>query len=317
MRPRAGEKGCNQRLSFAAEKPQPRLHCSQQFSTVALTTSSGAIAERYTYSAYGAPTVCNASGTDIGTSTKDNRITYTGREWDDELVLYHFRARLYDAGVGRFLGRDPVSYFQSNYTMFAFLAVMEKSISFFRNPGLYNAFSSKPLSSVDPHGLFETIAGELIFYAKFENEVYWIRRGGIHGQECKTGSQDPSWKFQIDGCTGVPSDFQGFSFYNACANHDRCYQTCGADKDECDNSMLIDMMLECEGIRDWEVRLRCRATAWFYFQGIHYLAHPSFKQRQKEACLWGPCPFNFCFRYDVIAKDEKPCPFCGGRIIKR
>jgi RHS repeat-associated protein len=110
MRPRAGEKSCNQRLSLAAEKPQPRLHCSQQFSTVALTTSTATIAERYAYSAYGAPTVCNASGTDIGASTKDNRITYTGREWDDELVLYHFRARLYDAGVGRFLGRDPCHF---------------------------------------------------------------------------------------------------------------------------------------------------------------------------------------------------------------
>jgi RHS repeat-associated protein len=110
MRPRAGEKSCNQRLSFAAEKPQPRLHCSQQYSPVALTTSTAAIAERYAYSAYGAPTVCNASGTDIGTSAKDNRITYTGREWDDELVLYHFRARLYDASVGRFLGRDPIGF---------------------------------------------------------------------------------------------------------------------------------------------------------------------------------------------------------------
>jgi RHS repeat-associated protein len=114
MRLRAGEKSCNQRLRLASEKPQPRLHCSQQYSTVALTTSSAAIAERYAYSAYGAPTVCDSSGTDIGTSTKDNRITYTGREWDDELVLYHFRARLYDAGVGRFLGRDPIGYFDGN-----------------------------------------------------------------------------------------------------------------------------------------------------------------------------------------------------------
>jgi RHS repeat-associated protein len=96
------EPSANERLFF---------HRSQQFSTVALTTSSATIAERYAYSAYGAPTVCNTSGTNIGASTKDNRITYTGREWDDELALYHFRARLYDAGVGRFLGRDSLAYF--------------------------------------------------------------------------------------------------------------------------------------------------------------------------------------------------------------
>jgi RHS repeat-associated protein len=124
MRLLAGEKGCNQRLSFAAKKPQPRLHCSQQFSTVALTTSTATIAERYAYSAYGAPTVCNASGTDIGSSAKDNRITYTGREWDDELVLYHFRARLYDASVGRFLGRDPIGYEGSQWNLNEFLTGM-------------------------------------------------------------------------------------------------------------------------------------------------------------------------------------------------
>jgi RHS repeat-associated protein len=135
MRLRAGEKSCNQRLIFAAEKPQPRLHCSQQFSTVALTTSSATIAERYAYSAYGAPTVCNASGTDIGSSTKDNRITYTGREWDDELVLYHFRARLYDAGVGRFLGRDPIWEFDRSYTSYLFV-------------------NSSPLCFIDPTGLY-------------------------------------------------------------------------------------------------------------------------------------------------------------------
>jgi RHS repeat-associated protein len=143
-RPRAGEKSCNQRLSFAAKKPQPRLHCSQQFSVVALTTSSATIAERYAYSAYGAPTVCNASGTDIGASTKDNRITYTGREWDDELLLYHFRARLYDARVGRFLGRDPIglSVAFSNYLFVG------------DNPGGY----------LDPLGLFEV------------RTRYWIER---------------------------------------------------------------------------------------------------------------------------------------------
>jgi RHS repeat-associated protein len=106
------EPSANERLFF---------HRSQQFSTVALTTSSGAIAERYVYSAYGAPTVCNTSGTDIGSSTKDNRITYTGREWDEELVLYHFRARLYDAGVGRFLGRDPLSFWGGHENAYVFL----------------------------------------------------------------------------------------------------------------------------------------------------------------------------------------------------
>ena len=33
--------------------------------------------------------------------------TYTGREWDEEIGLYYYRARYYDPGVGRFLQEDP------------------------------------------------------------------------------------------------------------------------------------------------------------------------------------------------------------------
>ncbi|KAA5535423.1 RHS repeat-associated core domain-containing protein, partial [Roseiconus nitratireducens] len=43
-------------------------------------------------------------------SDDDNRYTYTGREWDQELELYHFRARMYDPKAGRFIGRDPIGY---------------------------------------------------------------------------------------------------------------------------------------------------------------------------------------------------------------
>ena len=39
-----------------------------------------------------------------------NRYTYTGREWDETLGLYHFRARMYDSVSGKFLGRDPSGY---------------------------------------------------------------------------------------------------------------------------------------------------------------------------------------------------------------
>ncbi len=105
-RNRACEKSYKQRIFFATKKLKPHFHCSQQFSIVALTNGSGAITERYAFSAYGKPVFCNARGTDISASAEDNRILYTGREWDAELNLYHFRARLYDVGVGKFLGRD-------------------------------------------------------------------------------------------------------------------------------------------------------------------------------------------------------------------
>ncbi len=85
-------------------------HRNQQYSVVALTNSSAAIVERYAYSAYGVPTITNASGTLLPIGSVDNRYLYTGREWDQTLSLYHYRARMYDANLGRFASRDHIGY---------------------------------------------------------------------------------------------------------------------------------------------------------------------------------------------------------------
>ena len=85
-------------------------HRNQQYSITAMTTSTGAVAERYAYTAYGQPTICNASGSPIGNQQSQiaNRFTYTGREWDETLGLHHFRARWMSPIAGRFLERDPL-----------------------------------------------------------------------------------------------------------------------------------------------------------------------------------------------------------------
>jgi RHS repeat-associated protein len=84
--------------------------CNHQYSVTAITTSTGAIAERYANTAYGQPTILNASGLALTpqSSTLSNRDTYTGREWDATLGLYHFRAWWMSPSAGRFLGRDPI-----------------------------------------------------------------------------------------------------------------------------------------------------------------------------------------------------------------
>jgi RHS repeat-associated protein len=82
-------------------------HRNQQYSITALTDGSGSVIERYAYSACGQVTFANASGTVQATSASNNRYTYTGREWDQDLSLYHYRARMYDAVAGRFVSRDP------------------------------------------------------------------------------------------------------------------------------------------------------------------------------------------------------------------
>jgi RHS repeat-associated protein len=80
------------------------FHRNQQYSITALTDGTGGIVERYAYTAYGQPTFLDGSGTVLTSSAEDNRYTYTGREWDEVLGLYHYRARMYDATEGRFLG---------------------------------------------------------------------------------------------------------------------------------------------------------------------------------------------------------------------
>jgi len=89
---------------------QTYYHRNQQYSIVGLTNAAGTLVERYTYSAYGTLGIYAANGTVRSSSTYANRYTYTGREWDGELRLYHFRARWYDPATGGFVSRDPLGY---------------------------------------------------------------------------------------------------------------------------------------------------------------------------------------------------------------
>jgi RHS repeat-associated protein len=65
-----------------------------------LTSSTGAIANTYTYDSFG--NVTNSTG------TLRNPFSYTAREFDSETGLYYYRARYYDPASGRFLGEDPL-----------------------------------------------------------------------------------------------------------------------------------------------------------------------------------------------------------------
>ncbi len=42
--------------------------------------------------------------------TIHHRFAYTGRHWDDDAGLYHYRARWYDPALGRFLSEDPIGF---------------------------------------------------------------------------------------------------------------------------------------------------------------------------------------------------------------
>jgi RHS repeat-associated protein len=92
-------------------------HQNALWSVEAVTDHTSTPVERYTYDAYGAVTVSNGAGTLIppnpwGTphSAIGNPWLFTGRQFDQEVGLYYYRARYYGPGKGRFLQRDPQGY---------------------------------------------------------------------------------------------------------------------------------------------------------------------------------------------------------------
>ncbi|MDV6030518.1 MAG: RHS repeat-associated core domain-containing protein [Phycisphaera sp. RhM] len=109
-------------------------HRTNQYSINALTDSLAAIKERYAYDAYGNLSIFDASGTARTSTAEGNRYTYTGREWDDELSLYHYRAWMYDPVCGRFCSRDPIGFEGMSWS-------------------LYQYVRSNPAKSYDPTGL--------------------------------------------------------------------------------------------------------------------------------------------------------------------
>jgi RHS repeat-associated protein len=111
-------------------------HRNQQYSITAVSDGGGSVVERYAYSAYGQVTFVDASGSEISNSAISNRFTYTGREWDNGLSLYHYRARMYDSVAGRFASRDPMGFGGSKWNFYQYV-------------------QSSPVCMIDPSGLFQ------------------------------------------------------------------------------------------------------------------------------------------------------------------
>lgn len=101
-------------------------------SVVSITDAQGALTERYEYDAFGKQSIYNAAGALIIKSSIGNTYSFTGRQIDNETGLYYYRARYYDAVLGRFLQRDPLGYVDGF--------------------GLYIYVSNIPTSYVDPMG---------------------------------------------------------------------------------------------------------------------------------------------------------------------
>ena len=65
--------------------------------------ATGVVVNHVTYDSFGGVTGESNTGVDF-------RFGYTGREFDEETGLYYYRARYYDAAVGRFISQDPIGF---------------------------------------------------------------------------------------------------------------------------------------------------------------------------------------------------------------
>src|SRR5262249_46303765 len=97
-----------------------------------LTNQAGSPVEYYAYTPYGSPTILDAAGSPLGTSSVGNPWLFTGRRFDAETGMLYYRARYYDPQLGRFHGRDPLGYVDGE--------------------SLYEYASSSPLKTIDPSG---------------------------------------------------------------------------------------------------------------------------------------------------------------------
>jgi RHS repeat-associated protein len=75
-------------------------HADGLGSVVKKTNAAGAATQTRQYDAWG----------NLESGASEPGCAFTGREWDPETRLYHYRARYYDPKIGRFISEDPIKW---------------------------------------------------------------------------------------------------------------------------------------------------------------------------------------------------------------
>ncbi len=109
-------------------------HSDDMFSITALSSGTGVVVERNTYSDFGLPSAVDGGQL---SSISGNTTFFTGRDIDVDTKLLHFRLRDQRPRIGKFLGVDPLSNWGDHENM--------------GNGAVY--VGNNPVSKSDPYGL--------------------------------------------------------------------------------------------------------------------------------------------------------------------
>ena len=108
---------CDEPLVLVAGATRHYYHRDGRYDAVALTDSTGGMAERYGYDAYGGWKVTDGAGSILAGSAVGNTYEFTGRRWDGKSGLWYFRARDYGGRLGRFLSRDVKGFDEDSWEL--------------------------------------------------------------------------------------------------------------------------------------------------------------------------------------------------------
>ncbi|OIO01363.1 MAG: hypothetical protein AUJ51_08505 [Elusimicrobia bacterium CG1_02_56_21] len=104
-----------------ADKTNYFYHADALGNITAITDDTNQIIETYKYKAYGQPTIKNAQGQLINSSTIGNTRMFTAREYEAETGLYYYRARYMDPARGAFTQEDPIKFKGGSLNLFGYV----------------------------------------------------------------------------------------------------------------------------------------------------------------------------------------------------
>lgn len=210
-------------------------------SITSLSNASGNIENQYSYEAFG--TYRSRSENIV------NNYTYTGRRWEEGIDLFYYRARYYDAAVGRFGSKDKV----------------RGDLNF---PELSNQFQyafNSPMIVTDPNGRFGSFfdlgfggiyKSAIVFVRFLKNvseayEIFYEAIGGGKGNNLIPGTNycGPGGEGEVLGIT----DF-------ACSVHDRDYDRAGVT-----NGLTAAFLNLCPSVIKADIKLRNAAQIAKYY----------------------------------------------------